>query len=189
MDKQVLRQSLQEITSLIEGMQDGRNWARHPIYDLIVSEDGNTVYRLCKPKGRPRKDGTNFPQWKEETIRQTGKYPHVLTGHKKPRSIHMHRLVLEAFRGIPKEKGIVGRHLNDVRTDNRLENLEWGTYSDNMNDAYRNGGRRIPSSLTEEQVREIRDSEGTVREIAERYGVTGMTVSNIRRRVTWGHLE
>ena len=41
----------------------------------------------------------------------------------------VHRLVLSAFHGEPAE-GIQCRHLNGVRSDNRLENLAWGTCSE-----------------------------------------------------------
>ena len=53
----------------------------------------------------------------------------------------IHRLIWESFRGeIPKGKVI--RHLNDIRDDCRLENLEIGTYTDNFYDAVRNGKRK-----------------------------------------------
>lgn len=41
----------------------------------------------------------------------------------------VHRLVLEAFKG--KQDGLVANHINHNRSDNRLENLEWVTYSMN----------------------------------------------------------
>ncbi len=47
-------------------------------------------------------------------------------------------LLLETFVG-PRPFGMVARHLNDVKTDNRLENLAWGTDWDNKQDAIRNG--------------------------------------------------
>lgn len=47
-------------------------------------------------------------------------------------------LVLEAFVG-PRPEGYLGCHKNDIKTDNRLENLYWGTNSQNQDDAVRNG--------------------------------------------------
>lgn len=52
--------------------------------------------------------------------------------------IHVHRLVLAAFRG-PCPDGLVACHNNDVRTDNRLENLRWDTSSANVDDSIING--------------------------------------------------
>ena len=39
----------------------------------------------------------------------------------------VHELVLEAFTGLPAPPGRDGRHRNDDPSDNRIENLEWGT--------------------------------------------------------------
>jgi len=55
--------------------------------------------------------------------------------------VPVHQLVLTAFHG-PRPKGNVARHLNDEKTDNRVENLAWGTRSENAFDAQRNG--RMP---------------------------------------------
>lgn len=49
----------------------------------------------------------------------------------------VHRLVLEAFVGVRPE-GMEARHLNDVKGDPRLENLVWGTRSENNYDRVRN---------------------------------------------------
>ena len=46
---------------------------------------------------------------------------------------YRHDWVLAAFVG-PKPEGAVVRHLNDVPTDNRLENLVYGTRSENQLD-------------------------------------------------------
>lgn len=50
----------------------------------------------------------------------------------------VHVLVLEAFVG-PRPDGLQGCHWNDIKTDNRLENLRWDTASANMHDKVRNG--------------------------------------------------
>lgn len=56
----------------------------------------------------------------------------------KARLFTISSLVLTTFVG-PRPDGMVGRHLNDVCTDNRLANLAYGTPSENMRDLVRNG--------------------------------------------------
>ncbi len=47
------------------------------------------------------------------------------------------RLVVLAFVG-PLPAGLVTRHLNDIKTDSRLENLAYGTHAENRADRTRN---------------------------------------------------
>lgn len=60
------------------------------------------------------------------------------TGGGNGRVTPIHRLVLLAFVG-PLPPGMVSRHLNGNPTDNRLENLKYGTQSENMHDRVRHG--------------------------------------------------
>lgn len=53
----------------------------------------------------------------------------------------VHRVVLEAFVG-PQPEGMEGCHRNGDPRDNRLENLYWGTRSDNVRDAVSHGTHR-----------------------------------------------
>lgn len=50
----------------------------------------------------------------------------------------VHRLVAMAFHGVPKEKLEV-RHLDGSRTNNRPENLKWGTHRENGQDMVNHG--------------------------------------------------
>jgi hypothetical protein len=50
----------------------------------------------------------------------------------------VHPLICEAFNG-PCPPGLICRHLNDIKSDMRPENLAWGTYIQNYDDARRNG--------------------------------------------------
>jgi hypothetical protein len=66
-------------------------------------------------------------------------------GPRKLRSVHT--LVAEAFLG-PRPNGLDVRHKNDIKTDCRAGNLEYGTRSQNMKDAVKNG-RLANSNKTE----------------------------------------
>jgi len=61
--------------------------------------------------------------------------------------LNVHRAVLLAFRG-PKPEGLVSRHLNGVASDNRLENLVYGTTSENVMDSVRQGTHTMAGRIT-----------------------------------------
>lgn len=73
-------------------------------------------------------------------LRPWGKrYPTVSlwrNGHRTARCVH--HIVLDAFVG-PRPHGLEVLHANDVKIDNRLSNLSYGTRSENLHDAVRNG--------------------------------------------------
>lgn len=104
----------------------------------------------------------------------------------------VHRLVAEAFIPNPENKPFIN-HKNGIRTDNRIENLEWVTNSENMLHGYRvlgnKGawlGKKGKSNPSSKIVLQIKD--GKV--IAEFYGekeaerATGIFQSNISRCCT-----
>lgn len=96
-------------------------------------------------------DGSTGKFWRyqngehtEMPTRKSGDHKHLYIYLPRPfPSGWAHVLAMRAYRK-PKNGGYLIRHLNDVATDNRYENLEWGTNSQNELDTTRNGRRRPP---------------------------------------------
>lgn len=80
--------------------------------------------------------------WKQRVLKaKLGKdhaYRVTLWKEKKPCDFLVHRLVADAFLGVPKEKLTVN-HIDGNRENNHLENLEWLKASDNIKEGFKTG--------------------------------------------------
>lgn len=110
------------------------------------------------------------------------------------RNFRVHRIMAAVFMGEPPSPRHKVRHLNDTKTDNRLDNLAWGTPSENLRDAFRNG-RRDPgksrSGMSEPLVRALRlvaAAGVSLRRTARLCGVPESTTHDVVKGRTWGHV-
>jgi len=105
----------------------------------------------------------------------------------------LHRLIAKNF--IPEE---IGRnevnHKNGIKTDNRVENLEWVSRQENIEHAIKNnlhhhGEKTGSSKLTEKEVLEILESSLKYVKLAKIYNVSDSTIGLIKSRKRWKYLQ
>ncbi|HYG76384.1 MAG TPA: HNH endonuclease [Planctomycetota bacterium] len=110
----------------------------------------------------------------------------------KPRRRAVHRLVLLAFAGRPAE-GLEACHNDGDLKNNRLENLRWDTHRNNMADKLRHGTQPRGEShhsakvsrSDSQQIKRLLAEGKTGVEVARIFGVSGTTVSEIKRGRHW----
>ena len=107
----------------IQGFEEIRScyWISNSDKDKIINRDTEKQLKIGS-------DGRGYLRVSLITV--DGKYKHC----------RIHVLKASAFLYIPNPISYnVVRHLNDVKTDNRIPNLAWGTQSQNAKDCIRNG--------------------------------------------------
>ena len=163
--------------------------------DYAITKDGRVW-------SKPRRDNIGRDiggVWLTSYPSTNGKYPIIrfwIRNKKYARRIH--QLVLETYVG-PCPDGMECRHLDGNPTNNNLDNLCWGTHTENMQDMTRHGthithvgDKNGQAKLTEQDVRMVvymyRTKLFTQKEIAKQYGITRQCVTLILKRKNWRHL-
>lgn len=108
----------------------------------------------------------------------------------------VHVLVMEAF-GDSRPVDCEVRHKNGERTNNKYENLEWGTRLENIRDKEKHGtklkGEAVPNSiLSSDDVVKIKIAllaKESQASLAKKYGVAIETIHSIKTQKSWRHIH
>jgi len=167
------------------------------IWKDIEGYDGSykvSLYGVVKSNNK-FKDKTKFKILKSG-LDKDGYLTIVLYKNKEKKNLKIHRLVAKAFIPNPENKPQVN-HINGIKTDNRVENLEWCTPSENLTHAHTSGlkisvkGDKCGGAkITEEQALEIRaiGLNMSWSKISEIYGIGRSQIQSIRKRRKWKHI-
>jgi hypothetical protein len=155
-----------------------REWRRVPGFEAeyLVSELGDVWSLKQRRLIRGHTDATGYTAVE---LRKSGKAT----------KRRLYQLVAWAFLG-PQQSGVICRHINNDRSDNRAANLQYGTRKDNARDRMRHGtstrGEKAwNAKLSWSSVCAIRESKESAVALAERYGVSRKTILHVRRYASW----
>lgn len=107
-----------------------------------------------------------------------------------------HRFSVVHFKHVLPQDGENVCHTCDTPSCVNPDHLFIGTAAENQQDKWQKGRAYVhkgethwSTKLTEDDVRAIRASTEKQRDLAARYGLTQTTISDIRRRKSWAHVE
>lgn len=152
---------------MMEVKEEWRPLLRKGFERYSVSTKGNVI----GPKGFQLKRHVNRMGYFMVTIH-----------NEKIRVASVHRLIGLTFLAPVPGKNMIN-HKNGIKTDNRVENLEWVNASENQFHALRLGlvSRNGNAKLTEDQVIEIKSMKGKISapKLGEKYNVSSTTIYKV----------
>jgi hypothetical protein len=129
-------------------------------------------------------------KYRKPSISKTGYYVLDLQKESKRKTFKLHRLIAIAFIENTFNKPCIN-HKNGNKLDNRIENLEWCTISENNihaeNTKLKNdsGVNNPKSNITENDVYFIRNSKLKLKELSEKFNINQSGISKIKLRKTY----
>ena len=170
--------------------RDGRVWSHSRI---ITKKDPRGVVRNYKWGGK----------WlKSNTTRKGDWYMSISFRKTNRKGFKVHRLVAQAYIPNPLNLPEVN-HKNGIKTDNRVENLEWCNRKQNIEHgkiispteqrAFRRGSENHWAKLSEKSVSNIKRQYAKGKtshgKLAKKYLVSTNTIGTIIRGIVWKHVK
>jgi ribosome-binding protein aMBF1 (putative translation factor) len=152
------------------------NICKHPIHTDYGCDIQGNVYTRKNSRWGYLPDG----EWKlmKQTPAIKGKYTSVKINGA---TTLVHRFVAQTFLPNPNNKPQIN-HINNIGTDNRVENLEWVTSAENIQHRYDLGGHNNQkiTPIQREYIRTQRKTRGyTYQRLANVFGVTKQQIRRI----------
>lgn len=165
--------------------------------DIIGYEGLYQISNLGNVKSLPRKHSPKNKILKP-SLNNKGYLIIKLCKNKKHNQKKMHRLIASAFIPNPENKPQIN-HIDCVKTNNSIPNLEWCTAKENIVHAEKNkllyhptGSDQWMSKLSEKDVLNIRLEYSSrvfgYNKLAKKYNVSRMTIRDIIKRRSWTHI-
>lgn len=162
----------------------------HPSYEVSSMGRVRCWSYMDKPRHRPR--NLKLGSGKKLNYHQIT----LSKGARQKREwVYVQRLVVEAFLGPAPKEGMEINHKNGIGTDNRVENLEWVTHSENLLHAVRvglkitkKGEDSHSSKITNLQALEIKQrivNGEKPRHISKDLNISKSVIGNIRHGSSW----